>query len=470
LFRAAGTTVNFGLTKQVPFMNAGATNFSYASTFTFNSTAKSLLVGTGNTNASTPSMGIFGDANTVTGGGWGVIGGENNVLSGGGGDVGLFGLRNSITNGGSQLVYGTDNTTETANGLVGGVNAKMSNTGNTYPGIAIGIGLQSTSKVLSVGSSINISNNDVNQTNGFGSLAYVSTIIGGSNHNIPVGANRSVILGGYKLHMLSTDTSTVYVDNLRIRHESGSGTRMLTVTADGHVSNQAIPGGGGITNTAAANEMAKSDGTNLVPSGTFSTTAGNLTLGSSSISGDRTIDVASSSSTSNLSFTSKGTTGLFNFNNASWQSDLTLSQSGNGTIQFLHTNYGNTTHAGLLLKGYVGNSTTTQGGDITLIGGTGYSTGATNGGEINIYGGIPNSTGNYGRVSLNTGAGNVSSIVVSSATTDEIVMTTTDKITLTVSASGFIVLTNVPTSATCPGGAPSGALYKTAAGVLQICP
>jgi len=59
----------------------------------------------------------------------------------------------------------------------------------------------------------------------------------------------------------------------------------------------------GITNGAAANEVAKSDGTNIVVSGLFSTTVGNLILGSASISGDRIISASSSSPDSSISLT-----------------------------------------------------------------------------------------------------------------------------------------------------------------------
>lgn len=52
----------------------------------------------------------------------------------------------------------------------------------------------------------------------------------------------------------------------------------------------------GITNSAAANELMKSDGTNAVASGVFSTTLGDLTLGTSGGAGNRIIDAANSGS------------------------------------------------------------------------------------------------------------------------------------------------------------------------------
>lgn len=86
---------------------------------------------------------------------------------------------------------------------------------------------------------------DGNQIDNHGVNADFSAVLGGTNPNIPSGATNSVIVGGNRMKMLVTDTSMVYVPNLRIRSGTGVGTRMLTVDATGHVSNQAIPSGGG---------------------------------------------------------------------------------------------------------------------------------------------------------------------------------------------------------------------------------
>ncbi len=63
----------------------------------------------------------------------------------------------------------------------------------------------------------------------------------------------------------------------------------------------------GITNTAANNELMKSDGTNAVPSGLFASTNGSLDLGSASISGNRVMQALSSSTNSSITITPKGT-------------------------------------------------------------------------------------------------------------------------------------------------------------------
>ena len=57
---------------------------------------------------------------------------------------------------------------------------------------------------------------------------------------------------------------------------------------------------GGLTNTAATNELMKSSGGNAVPSGLFSTTDGNLNLGTASLTGDRTIQVLTASASGDL--------------------------------------------------------------------------------------------------------------------------------------------------------------------------
>lgn len=114
-------------------------------------------------------------------------------------------------------------------------------------------------------------------------------------------------------------------------------------------------GGGGITNSAAANEIMKSDGTNAVPSGLFSSTAGNLTLGDSSVAGNRTITTAGSATSVSLSITAK--------------------------------NSATTAVAGSNILITAGSATTgnADGGLVQIAGGTSVGTGT--GGQVNIIGG-----------------------------------------------------------------------------------
>jgi hypothetical protein len=67
------------------------------------------------------------------------------------------------------------------------------------------------------------------------------------------------------------------------------------------------PGSGGISNTAIVNEIMKSDGTNAVPSGFFSTTAGSLIFGSASIaSTTRTLSAVSTGGSTDFSIVAQG--------------------------------------------------------------------------------------------------------------------------------------------------------------------
>jgi len=70
-------------------------------------------------------------------------------------------------------------------------------------------------------------------------------------------------------------------------------------------------GGGGITNSAANNELMKSNGTNAVASGLFSSLSGDLTLGSGSIVGSRLISAESSSSTSAIGIQIKSSASFY---------------------------------------------------------------------------------------------------------------------------------------------------------------
>ncbi len=62
----------------------------------------------------------------------------------------------------------------------------------------------------------------------------------------------------------------------------------------------------GITNSAINNELMKSNGTNATPSGLFNTTLGDLNLGSTSISGNRTIVASNSGSNAQLNINASG--------------------------------------------------------------------------------------------------------------------------------------------------------------------
>lgn len=98
-------------------------------------------------------------------------------------------------------------------------------------------------------------------------------------------------------HILIRNVTTGNIEKLGI----GSG---LSISGGNLV---AAGGGGGISNTAAANELAKSDGTDIGPSGIFSTTSGNLDFGSVALSGNRTLSVLSSDTNASFTIQAQGT-------------------------------------------------------------------------------------------------------------------------------------------------------------------
>jgi hypothetical protein len=90
-----------------------------------------------------------------------------------------------------------------------------------------------------------------------------------------------------------------------------SGTNIKTINGVSILGSGDLIVTAGITNTAVANELMKSDGTNAVASGLFVTTNGSPILGSGSIAGDRTVTVSSSSTNASLTLIGKGTGSIF---------------------------------------------------------------------------------------------------------------------------------------------------------------
>jgi hypothetical protein len=86
--------------------------------------------------------------------------------------------------------------------------------------------------------------------------------------------------------MLTVDTTVPYFHNgtawsaiPTAPTALGTSLQVLRTNAGGTATEWATISGGGITNTAANNEIPKSNGTNIVPSGIFSTTSGTITTG-----------------------------------------------------------------------------------------------------------------------------------------------------------------------------------------------
>ena len=170
--------------------------------------------------------------------------------------------------------------------------------------------------------------------------------------------------------------------------------------------------GGGITNTAAANELGKSDGTNILPSGFFSTASGDLIMGDAA-SGVTTHTLTTNGSGSNIGLVidTKGSGNITVNDNATWNNkSVGITQTGTDTrtslqgasIQFANSSAGNLTDA--LITGATGISGRTTGDQLTVTGGNGYNSGATNGGDLTLKSGTPNSSGVNGHLILETGS------------------------------------------------------------------
>ena len=172
-----------------------------------------------------------------------------------------------------------------------------------------------------------------------------------------------------------------------------------------------------ITNTAAANELMKSNGTMAVPSGLFSTTDGNILLGNASGSGgSRTISAQGSASDISVIITPKGTN----------PTSLTLSGDNSAAIDFVSSpdilftptqistnNESNLTVIGgpasgadagnLIISGGGSSGVAFGAGDLLLNGGSAAAaTGNQAGGDVIITGGLPGGTGDTGDIIIET--------------------------------------------------------------------
>ncbi len=152
----------------------------------------------------------------------------------------------------------------------------------------------------------------------------------------------------------------------------------VAVTDAGGKTVVTISGGSGISNGAAANEIPKSDGTDLDPSGLESTTAGNLNLGLSATTGTaRTITAAGSGTDLDFNIAPKGA-GTFHVLGTSAPTAFIGTEG--ATVGYV--------------KGATGSSGSNDGLDIELIGGLSYqASGNGNGGYAALVSGQGHGSG-----------------------------------------------------------------------------
>lgn len=179
------------------------------------------------------------------------------------------------------------------------------------------------------------------------------------------------------------------------------------VSISGSWPNQTITatGSGGITNSAANNEMMKSNGTNAVSSGITSSASGNMTMGlTSDGSSVHTLNVDGSSSDVSLYVKAKGngivnaiTSQAFTVTDQSSTYQLLFYPGGASSDPKLQGGRGQTRT--LTVIPMTGDASVNTGSDLKLLGSDAYS-GATNanGGNVHIAGGAGIGTGIRGKV------------------------------------------------------------------------
>ena len=198
-------------------------------------------------------------------------------------------------------------------------------------------------------------------------------------------------------NVLLTASNNISLHGINYPSTDGTVGQAITTDGAGNLSFTTIGGGGGITNTAANNEIPKSNGTNIVPSGLFVTTNGNIELGTGLAGSSRTIEATGSSSDIQLQLTSKGLGSnaytAFNhiFTNNTGSGTLTITTDTNNSIVANDDNS---------LSIESGSSSSTIGNDLTLLGGNAFTTGNLNGGNVILTGGDPNGSGLRGSVMI----------------------------------------------------------------------
>lgn len=211
--------------------------------------------------------------------------------------------------------------------------------------------------------------------------------------------------------------------------------------------------GGGITNTAAANEIMKSDGTNAVPSGFFSTTAGDLLFGTGLVGASRTIEAQGSAANVGLTLTTKGSGNLiFTVNSAFHSFTGTVAAFQFSTLDGFQFNqngayFTKNTGTSNSLAGAEGTVSSTSGNDLSISGGAGHNVGTTNGGSLSFASGLPNSGGTEGSINIQTRAGAKLGFFAATAVVKQSAVTTPQGIADALTAYGLL-----PTSTVSSGG------------------
>ncbi len=225
--------------------------------------------------------------------------------------------------------------------------------------------------------------------------------------------------------MLTVDTNVPYFHNgtawsaiPTAPTALGTSLQVLRTNAGGTATEWATISSGGITNTAATDELMMSNGTNAVPSGVFKgTNLGDIALGNNVLSGgQRYINAVGSATNVELLLQSKGTGRvlLSSAGDITLDSDnvvrITASPTSNGGITVssdgsTHNTIESSFGAGSFNIYAVGQGIAAASGqDLNIRAGQAGSIGVQNAGNLNLSTNTPNGGGNEGSINIQTRA------------------------------------------------------------------
>ncbi len=319
---------HFGTAQQIPFMNNTGSGFRYSSKLKWDDSYENLIAAPGVTLIGPLNKfhqnSVLGEYHTfdLSTAGFGIT------------DLLVSGYKHYATNAGAGFIFGQGNFQIDCYGcFTGGINSALAKpvSGTSFNDAqgafiysftpAPDSGTPDTTTVAppvrgNVYGSINISRNTSSQVNGHGALGKGAVIIGGVNNHIPSNSGDNVILGGNGLSARAGENFQTYVENLNINSVPLNDDALTQVLVRNSSTGQvkyrnasSLSSSGGITNTAALNELMKSNGTNSVPSGLFSTTLGDFTLGTGAVGTMRTVTADGSAANVSFSFLPKGAGG-----------------------------------------------------------------------------------------------------------------------------------------------------------------
>jgi len=207
----------------------------------------------------------------------------------------------------------------------------------------------------------------------------------------------------------SSGTERFSVQDDGVINVNGSGGTAGQVLVSNGTSAAAWAAGGiGGSTGATDNSILRADGTGgatLQNSGLFIDDSANLTIGTVSLSGNKTISAVNSTSDANLTLTSQGTvvvdvaSSAESFQVMTTNDRVIINPAG---FQLFGEKINASANATFLVSGAQGITGATTGQNLLLQAGSGYATGVTNGGHLYLMYGAKNSTGTDGNIGLLT--------------------------------------------------------------------